>query len=451
MAFKPKIISFFFGLLYLATSFVYTEELIEPGVLIVKLKTITGLSVYSATSELDKLNTRLGITTIKPLQFPSKKLTASSAETPRLFIYQLPENVSATEAAKLYQKQAAVEYAEPCYGIQLDALSTPQTQKQQYLFKTELKYMLLLPENSDILVAVIDSGIDPYCADLQNSLAPNGYNFYGWAKGFLPGSVQDDYGHGTHLAGIIAASPNNMVGVMGFNSRVKILPIRFTDGAGRGSQLDAAAAIRYAVDMRARIINCSWGYYQYNQVLKEAIDYALSKGVTVIASVGNDGFNASEYPAAFPGVISIGSVNEQKKHLDFSNIGNYVDFVTYGENIYSTLPKGLYGEKSGTSQSAAIFTGIVARILAYKTELTPKELQALLVNNSDLIDTLSKDNITGYGILNMSKLFKALDLPEEIITATSPNAPQNTEEHDSWLITVLLFPFKVLEGLFHLF
>ena len=420
------------------------EPAIQPGVLIVKLKAMTGLSVYTATSALDKLNAQIGIVSQAPIQFPSKTKALQAKANPTLFIYQLPSNITPTEAAKLYQAQPGIEYAEPCYYVQLDEAPNQPIQ-QPYLFKTELKNMLLLPSNSDIVVAVIDSGVDSLCPDLQDKVdTARGYNFYGWMQGNLQLVPRDDYGHGTHIAGIIAASANGTVGITGLNTKAKILPIRFTDGGGRGTQLDAAAAIHYAVDMKARIINCSWGYYQYNQVLKEAIEYALSKGVIVIAAVGNDGFNAKQYPAAFDGVLSIGSVDAKKKHLAFSNSGDYLDFVTYGDNLYSTLPNGQYGAKSGTSQSAALFTGIVARILSFKTELSPKELQTLLIQNSDLIDTASKDELTGYGILNIPKLFKALDAPVDLENPTQ-------EEHEALWITVLLLPLRLLEGLFKLF
>ena len=132
----------------------------------------------------------------------------------------------------------------------------------------------------------------------------------------------DDNGHGTHIAGIIAANHNGS-GISGIHPRAKLLPLKIFSSGGVGTQLNAALAVRYAVNQGADIINCSWGYSK-TKLFEDAIAYAIENNVIVVAAVGNHGKEKVYYPAGFPGVLGAGSIDNTTNQLtSYSNLGHH--------------------------------------------------------------------------------------------------------------------------------
>ena len=185
-----------------------------------------------------------------------------------------------------------------------------------------------------VTVAVVDSGVDATHPDLAGRVLPQ-IDFVDdpWTG--------DPTGHGTHVAGIIAASLDG-AGVAGLANEVNILPIRVMDATGSGDFLTIASGIVEAVDQGAKVINLSLGSAYSSDIIAAAVGYAVDSGVTVIAAGGNsyaEG-NPVEYPAALPGVIAVSSVNRDGQSSVFANSGSYIDIAAPGEDILSTVPGG---------------------------------------------------------------------------------------------------------------
>lgn len=206
-----------------------------------------------------------------------------------------------------------------------------------------------------IVVAVIDSGVCFDHPDLQGQFLNNGYDF-------IDDDVNpaDQMGHGCAISGILAGKTHNGIGIAGIAPNVDILPIRVLDENGVGTYADVASAIYYAVDQGASIINLSLGGKYASQILQQAVNYATQRGVDVIAGAGNSGQNGVYYPARYPNVIAVGSINEAGQQSTFSTTGIEVNTLAPGENILSTTLDGGYGTFSGTSMAVPHVSALYA-------------------------------------------------------------------------------------------
>ncbi|RAP35067.1 hypothetical protein DID80_06895 [Candidatus Marinamargulisbacteria bacterium SCGC AAA071-K20] len=361
------------------------------------------------------------------LDFKTNSVNQSLVNQDTTFLIDLKDDTQLDtfiEEAKHFEN---VIYVEPVYPVSVfSGTNDPFYNKQYYLSKDKLQHIVDLEPIHEIIVAVLDTGVDVRHLDLEESIYINendpingidddgngliddynGANFLGKSEGLGITSSLDLHGHGTHISGIIAAQSNNAEGITGLNSKAKILNVRFLNQFGRGNQVDAAAAIVYATNAGAKVINCSWGYFQANTILEDAINYALSKDVIIIAAIGNTNTNLKEYPAAFEGVISIGSVGEENKRSSFSSFGDHLDFQLCGESIYSPILNDKYGYKSGTSQSAAIMTGMVSKFLSINPLLNQTIIFDAFVVSSSLKD--QKSYKEGYGTIDIQKLVPLL-------------------------------------------
>jgi len=313
---------------------------------------------------------------------------ASIASTTPEYIVVKIQKSSEAEWVSGMSKVAGVESVEPNYPVQISdspsALNDPLVSNQAHLFPPTIMAALQVVPIRVVKVAVVDTGVDHTHPDLASQMAVNsaetinssdddrngfiddryGYSFYGYSAGRGGSDTRDVHGHGTHVAGVIAAAANNGVFGVGINPSARIIPVPFMDSTGRGTQFDGAAAIKYAVDMGAEIINCSWGYYIYSGVLADAVEYAKSRGVLVVAAAGNDGSTITQFPASFSSAISVGSCGINGTRSSFSNRNSEVDVLAYGDSILSTLPSGQYGRMTGTSQATGVVVGVLSRLLS---------------------------------------------------------------------------------------
>lgn len=263
---------------------------------------------------------------------------------------------------------------------------------------------------SNMIIAVVDSGVDVNHPRLKDSIWKNpneisgnkidddrnGYvdDLTGWNFQAESPAVTDQAGHGTHVAGILAAVGGED-GFIGVAPSAKVMPLKFIDKDGLGSVGDAIAAIDYAVAHNAKVINASWGGPQCSELLKKQISQIWQHGTVFVTAAGNSSRNIDfepEWPAAFvsPGKITIASSNEQHNLSWFSNYGQLVDVAAPGEAIYSTVPikpgKPTLDFRSGTSMAAPFVSGVAALLLSARPE-TPAE---------SIVEILNGTSVTGW-------------------------------------------------------
>lgn len=240
---------------------------------------------------------------------------------------------------------------------------------------------------SSVVVAVIDSGMDINHPDLSG-ISVNPYSaITGSSK------VTDGVGHGTHVSGTVGAIGNNSVGVVGVNWNVSIMPVQVCTPGGC-PQIAIVNGIYRAVDNGAKVINMSLGTKSPGvdtcssvQDNYKAIQYALSKGVTVVVAAGNDSRDASlSSPASCAGVIAVGASTPSDGRAGFSNFGSVVDIAAPGVGILSTFPGG-YKQENGTSMASPHVAGAAALLLSVNPNLSPAQVEGCLVNNADPIST----------------------------------------------------------------
>lgn len=230
------------------------------------------------------------------------------------------------------------------------------------------------------MIAVVDTGVNVGHLDLKNNIV-KGYNIIDGTT-----DVRDDCGHGTHIAGIAAAVTNNATGIAGVSGNSKILPVKVLDEEGNGYSSDIAAGIKWAADNDAKIINLSLGGSNYDNYLKEAVDYAIRKGCIIVAAAGNRGSYRPTYPAAFEGVIAVTAVDENNQLCNFSNFGRYIDIAAPGLDIYSTSKDGGYEYRSGTSMACAFVAGTIALVWGGAPDKTPVEIENIIKDSAKKVD-----------------------------------------------------------------
>ncbi|WP_170110753.1 S8 family peptidase [Flavilitoribacter nigricans] len=255
------------------------------------------------------------------------------------------------------------------------------------------------------VVAILDTAGEFAHPDLvKNSLNRYGKNFTDSP------SLIDVHGHGTHCAGIAAATDNE-IGVIGVAPGAHLLPVKVLNDAGSGAYSWIAAGIRYIADLEMegelndlpRIISMSLGGPNSSKILKEAIDYAIGKGCLVVAAAGNEGYregiNNVGYPGKYAEVITIASMGKTGLPSRFSSAGTAVDLAAPGEQVYSTHKNGSYAYLSGTSMATPHVAGVCALILSVFPEIkTQGQLEAFLSDHAkDIYDT-GEDLRTGAGV-----------------------------------------------------
>jgi subtilisin len=223
-----------------------------------------------------------------------------------------------------------------------------------------------------VRIGVIDTGIDYNHPDLRNSIS-HGINLLN--RSMLP---FDDNGHGTHIAGTIAAASRN-TGIVGVAPKSIVHPVKAFDYNGSAYVSDIIAGIDWCVQNDLDVINMSFGMKTYNRSLEHAVINAFYRGTVIVASSGNDGKRKTvDYPARFPQVVSVGATTRLGKIAPFSNRGKQIDVYAPGERIYSAWLHGKYNELSGTSMATAHVSGVIALMLSIKPSLGPLQIKTIL-------------------------------------------------------------------------
>jgi len=339
---------------------------------------------------------------------------------PGLCLVQLPAGQTVAAALVAYNGQAGVLYAEPDFRLKLlervpndtrfselwGLRNTGQTGGTPGADIHAAPAWDVQTGNPNVLVAVIDTGVDYTHPDLVNNIwtnpgeiAGNGLDDDG--NGIIDdvhgadfvnndGNPMDDHGHGTHCSGTIGAEGNNNLGVAGVCWRVKIMGLKFLDASGSGSTADAILALEYAVEKGAKLTSNSWGGGPYEQALKDAIDASGAAGMLFVVAAGNDYGNNNDtspvYPASYDStnLVAVMSTTASDARSDFSNYGpTTVDVAAPGSSILSCAPGGGYQTMSGTSMATPHVAGACALMLAANPALTPLQIKEALVATAD--------------------------------------------------------------------
>jgi subtilisin family serine protease len=277
-------------------------------------------------------------------------------------------------------------------------------------------------------VAVLDTGVDLDHPDLKANIVEskdkpgdgkdndkNGYvdDAHGFNAIKGKGSGDDNEGHGTHVAGIIAGRGNNGMGVSGVCWSGKIVPVKFLDSRGRGSTSDAIAAIEYAVKAGLKIVNCSFTTSGKSEALHDAVKFAEKKNVLLVVAAGNDGQNIDKsaiYPAAFndSNILAVAASTSKDKLASFSNFGSTeVDVAAPGDDIRSTYIGGGYRVLSGTSMAAPFVAGVAALLKKQESDAKYSDLRAVIRKKVDKPPAL-KGKVESNGRLNARKALAAI-------------------------------------------
>ncbi len=219
-----------------------------------------------------------------------------------------------------------------------------------------------MDELNAITVAVIDTGVCMSHEDLVGRVLDKGYDFVD-----NDDDPEDVFGHGCSVAGIIAANIDNGIGIAGFAPNSSILPVRVLGPSGSGSMADVAAGIVYAADNGADIINLSLGSMVGSQVTQDAVNHAIAKGVTVIASAGNSGGDLPGFPARYENVVAVGAIDPNGGRSSFSNKGG--DIWAPGRDVHTIFLDNGYKALNGTSFSAPYVAAMAAVLEGMGAEL----------------------------------------------------------------------------------
>lgn len=255
--------------------------------------------------------------------------------------------------------------------------------------------------SKDLIVAVVDTGVDLNHPDLKGHLVP-GVNIVDPDQ-----PPQDDVGHGTHVAGVISAETNNQLGVAGISWYNRIMPVKVLDSSGAGSTYAVAQGIIWAADHGAKVINLSLGNYASSLFLRDAIRYAYDKDCVIIAASGNDNTERPGYPAAYPEVLAVSATDSQKLKAAFSNYGDYIDVAAPGVSIASTYPSNQYAALSGTSMASPHAAGLAGLIRAANPKLTNVQVMDIMRKTAQDLGTPGKDTYFGYGLIDVGKAVRA--------------------------------------------
>jgi thermitase len=254
---------------------------------------------------------------------------------------------------------------------------------------------------SNVVIAVLDTGIDKEHEDLAGKVIAE-VNFTDSP------TTNDVYGHGTHVAGIIAAAANNGLGVAGLAYNCRLMNVKVADDQGRFYASAAAKGVTWAVNHGAKVINMSLVSMEPSRELEEAVNYAWNEGAVVVSAAGNFIGTKVAYPAYYSDCIAVAATNSSDGVTSWSSQGDWVDVAAPGVDIYSTLPGSRYGNKSGTSMAAAHVSGLAGLLFALRSDengngFVNDEVRAAIENGCDgLSISAIKGRINAFHAVNMA-------------------------------------------------
>lgn len=371
-------------------------------------------------------------------------VTRSAPELPALEL-RVPNNTSIARAIVLFAHAPGALYAEPAYPMATaDVPADPLYEREsQYLDAVSAPAAWDIETgNPDVIVAVLDTGVDRTHPDLDGRIWTNAAEVAGNAfdddgngcsddahgcafvhfpdpgcEEAVNGAIEDDVGHGTFVSGIIAANGGNGMGMVGVARGVTIMPVKVLDCNGSGNSLDLAQGILYAASNGARVINISLGGEADSLIVREAVRIAyIEYGAVLVAASGNTGAEGVSYPARYDEVIAVGaaSADDPGERATFSSTGPEVDVVAIGEGIIGTVPADAcktflpciggddpYAIASGTSFTAPQVSGLAALILSHRPGLTADGVVTAIKATATVLPPGDRPTWSGAGRIDM--------------------------------------------------
>ena len=410
----------------------------------VSLDNMSGAQPSTNLKSLNALMQIQGIKSSTPVFEDAKKpgaddmviMNGDQQATPDLtLIYKLrfSKQTGVLAAVKAFQADPNVEYAEPNYIAHLtDTPNDPGFSQQWGMAAVHAEEAWVITKGSPaVTIAILDTGLDLNHPDLAGKIwtnpgeipgngiddDSNGYiddvSGYDWVN--LDNSPQDDNGHGTHVAGIAAANTNNGVGVAGVCWNCKIMPLKVLQSSGRGSYSDIAAAVNYATNKGAKVINMSLGAYADSAVLRDVLAAAYPASV-LVAAAGNDGksIDAPFFPAAYSFVIGVEATDAGGGYASFSNYdpdgptnSNFSEGYNYdirapGDSIYSSMLDDSYASLSGSSMAAPMVAGAAGLLVSKNPSWSKEKIRAQLVQSATGVSDTSTGLLNIYSALTFT-------------------------------------------------
>lgn len=390
---------------------------VVPGEFIVRMKNgVRAQSAEMAISSMLKQTLGVsGILSVESLAMDSRiqKVTIRDAKAATATLQTLRSNPQIKYAEPNYVYRKLVTPNDTDFSRQWDMVNTGQADKAGQVGTVGADINVApvwdrgITGSRNVLVAVIDTGVDYNHHDLRDNIYTNpneiagdgidndgngviddvhGANFV--AGGVGTGASMDDNEHGTHCAGTIGAVGNNGVGLVGVNWQVSILPVKFLSAEGSGSSEGAINAIKYATRMGANVLSNSWGGGPFSEALRDAIQESNDAGAIFIAAAGNSASNNDarpSYPASYeiPNIVSVAATDNKDRIASFSNYGrNTVHVAAPGVNILSTVPGNRYDTFSGTSMACPHVAGMAALLWSANPSMTAVQIKERLMNTS---------------------------------------------------------------------
>ena len=431
---------------------------ITPGELLIRLTPDAASDVerLQVNAPISAMHVQHKVESLHPL-FPYLARPSLNPNLKRIYLLRFAPDTPLEDLKAAYEQSPLVEAVEYNY-LRPTLADTVVPNDPKYPEQWSLPLMKL-PEawaiekgDRNVVIAIIDSGIDYRHDDLapkawinpgevpDNGLDDDGNGYiddvYGWdftdapnlqAEGdYLEGDNEpiDEKGHGTHVAGIAGAMPDNGIGIAGVAWECPLMAIRAGLSLGGSSRMqddDSAAAIVYAVDNGASVVNMSWGSERRSFVIQDAIDYAYARGAVLVAAAGNSQKPAAIFPAAYRKVIAVASTEQNQFRFYQSNFGASIDIGAPGNVILSTQIDNQYRLLTGTSMASPHVAGVAALILAKRPALTHEEVRHILISTADPVYQEDSDvldeRFVGAGTVNAERaLFASGALQARILS-----------------------------------
>jgi thermitase len=312
--------------------------------------------------------------------------------------------------AAIYRSSSLVRWTEPERIFHVHALNDPLLHRQWALDTLGVKRIWRKETGTTypVTVAVVDTGVDLSHPDLIGRLLP-GYDYVNNDE-----SPQDDHGHGTHVAGVIAANPDNRTGIAGMSWGAKVMPLKACDEEGACSDFAVLASIVHAVTEGVRVVNLSLGGPSpaCPRPLELAAQFAETRGSLLVAAAGNSAAqgNPISYPAACDGFVTVGATDPLDRWAGFSGYGEHVDVSAPGVQILSTLPPDRsdkatpgYGLLDGTSMAAPHVSGLAALLFSSRPESSPAEVLQRMKETAVDLGKKGWDRFYGHGRIDVRR------------------------------------------------